>query len=159
MTGLHPRFPYGMHEDLQLIIADEVDVTLVYPSKFGAIAVATTAYAEHLDFAGLLPDDIREGFKAARAKAVKFAPTPTEVRDQVTAAYVARRRREAPPSATAEEEPFLVEIPDELRQAWRDALGGAPPEPHRTEFEDGVPVPPRATPIGVVVQRFRAGIE
>lgn len=143
----HPRFPDHMDSEEQLAVADEVDITLAgYPSK-RSLEVAITAYAEQLD--GFSECDIRAGFRTARARAVQFAPTPTQVHDAVGAACIARRARLMPPAP--EPLPINTEIPETARRTWREALGGAPPKPKPVVFENGQPIQPKAVGVGDIL--------
>ena len=122
-TGNHPRFPYGMARDVQLVIADEVAITLGgYPERrtHASLEHAITAYAELLE--PFIPIDIREGFRLARAQATQLAPTPSQVRLCVAAAY---RDRQSLPDEASDDEP-LGEFPEELRQFYRGKLDAPP---------------------------------
>lgn len=132
--GEHPRFPFGMEPDVRIAIADELDVTMsCYPSsRWRQLAPAITGYAEKLE--GFTAEDVRRGFRAARAAAGDYAPSPTAVAD---AAAAARRRRldeaRANASPTGAEEPPPAPVDPTQIPEWlevrRRLRGGAQESP------------------------------
>lgn len=147
----HPRFPSELPAELHVVVADEVDITLAgYPSK-RSLETAITAYAEQLDFEGFIESDVREGFKRARREAGQFAPTPTEVRLCVESKHRTRRQLAEPKPAEEAFEP--VDIPEHVRQAWRESLGPKP-EPRQAPpivFRDGKAIEPGGVSVAEVV--------
>lgn len=100
----HPRFPDAMSATVRRTVADEVDVTLAaFPSK-RSLEAAITAYAEQLDGFDHT-DDVRIGFRDARARATEYAPSPSQVRQCVGLACRTRRQRQERIAAHKPDEP------------------------------------------------------
>ena len=112
----HPRFPYGMAQDVRRAIADEVEITLA-GFRLQRRPADVTAYAEQLE--EFIAPDIHKGFRAARAAAWKYAPTPSEVRACVMAVF---RSRTGAPARTGEEEFVPGQFPEELRRFYQEHL-------------------------------------
>lgn len=111
-----------MRAVLQEVITEEVTMTLSgfhEMRPYVSLAHAISAYAEQLS--EFVLDDIRAGFRTARAHARILAPTPTQVRACVVEVW--RARQELPPD---DRETVLGEFPPALREFYEKKLDAPP---------------------------------
>lgn len=102
---------------------------------------------------GFTDEEITAGFDhVVDTHLESSAPKPGHIRTAVGQVAKARRRIPPPEVEIVAAEEMGGEVPEHLRRAWREALGGEPPRRATpTEYQDGKPVERRATPLGDVV--------